>query len=62
MTAGMPCLHAPLGLTEHNAKCFIVERGEKGNPKEHKIMMCMKVDRDVKTCFHKNWRKPLHDY
>lgn len=28
MTAGMPWLHAPLGLTEHNAKCFIVKRGK----------------------------------
>lgn len=28
MTAGMPCLHAPLAPTEHNAKCFIVERGK----------------------------------
>lgn len=45
MTAGMPCLHARLGLTQHNAKCFLVGRGT-GNPKEDKNMEnnCVEVD------------------
>lgn len=48
----MPCLHARLGLNQHNAKCFIVGRGG-GNPKEDKNIEdnCVEVDWDIKDMF-----------
>lgn len=56
-TAGMPCVHATLGLTQNTMQSASLWKEVEGNPKEYKNMEnnCVEVD-----CFHKNQRKRLH--